>query len=64
VSDWQPIETAPKDGSYILGYEDQGLGIYRETQYENGRWVWFEIIDGYLTGWSPSHWMPLPASPP
>lgn len=63
MSDWQPIETAPKDGTMILAYEHDGLPIYRDTKWQDGGWLWAEIIDGYDAGWSPSHWMPLPAPP-
>ena len=63
VSDWQPIDTAPKDGTLILGYEDLGGGVYRETKWEERRWVWYEIIDGYDAEWNPSHWVPMPPPP-
>jgi hypothetical protein len=55
--EWQPIETAPKDGKSILALLSNG---------EVFRVIWFGI------GWhassdigfvSPTHWKPLPAAP-
>jgi hypothetical protein len=62
---WQPIETAPKDGAWILGYgahEDEcgKLGVPTTPI----RWAYG---DGWLNGTYcpsyPSHWMPLPPPP-
>lgn len=75
---WQPIETAPKDGTWVLlaGGEcdgDEGdaqrivTGQY--TDYLNGRkteWHWqFCWYDGGYYGnyEDPTHWMPLPEPP-
>lgn len=65
---WQPIETAPKDGTVVLA-------VTVEAQNPKARLAWFEgegwvriwksenfVIDGPLR-WRPTHWMPLPASP-
>lgn len=58
--DWQPIETAPRDGSDVL------IGGY----YPNGVWFvsmgWFSEDRGYWSGHKidpPTHWMPLPQPP-
>lgn len=67
--DWQPIETAPKDGTYILlggckhgpavriGYWGPGRYDHRRREYERG-WA-----DGPAYGFNPTHWMPLPPAP-
>lgn len=69
MAEWQPIETAPKDGSHILV----------SCQYEGGERrsyvvVWVKPFkgDGYwgdtdefdpMWHQRPSHWMPLPEPP-
>jgi hypothetical protein len=74
--DWQPIETAPKDGTVIDLWGYGWNGKYRRMA--NCRW-YDELGDGEFTGWeqeyaeSPSyrnlrgvtftHWMPLPPPP-
>lgn len=49
MSEWQPIETAPKDGTSILvacAGEDIGMGAVEITEWcvmENYRW---ELVEG------------------
>ena len=55
---WRPINTAPTDGTEILGYLSGGS--YRVIKFE-GYWAsWinfdYDVVD-------PSHWMPLPKPP-
>ena len=63
---WQPIETAPKDGSVVLLY----VGMIR-PDYACAHWNghFWEVInpecvcDGFWSEFGqPTHWMPL--SPP
>lgn len=59
---WYPIETAPKDGTHVLGYE-RGSAI-REMWFEvcgidYGQY-WTDDIDSEPDPWC---WMPLPPPP-
>lgn len=62
---WQPIETAPKDGTEILTYRKAGCQAVA---------AWFSQADTYAghPGWCVTdgmgllditHWMPLPSPP-
>jgi hypothetical protein len=60
--DWQPIETAPKDGTRVLLLLSNreifsGWGTEREGFYRYH-------ADGSDIGWlNPTHWMPIPSAP-
>lgn len=66
MSTWQPIETAPKDGSLVLLCSTGGAvwcGHWLDSdQHPYGRpgWTRFNCVD---IGWEPENWMPLPAPP-
>ena len=57
IAEWQPIDTAPKDGSIIdLWHRDYG------RIPEN----WWVVEDACWCGWDAddiTHWMPLPEPP-
>ena len=69
---WQPIETAPKDGTAILaivsGVDSDGLAYEPSTVQIDGTQVhlfcdsdddsWTELSE-----WELTHWMPLPKPP-
>ena len=63
-SRWQPIETAPKDGSGFIvncGQVESGCTL---ATYEKG--VLVSLFDGHpFAPWvaQPTHWMPLPPPP-
>ncbi len=62
ASYWQPIESAPKDGTSLLGY---WLGGKHEccihaTKFHCGRW-WATNEDYQHS--TPDYWMPFPAAP-
>jgi hypothetical protein len=66
---WQPIETAPKDGTevliYGLAWEDAQRGnYYAVAAFLDG--AWRDSPEDVDDGWemnSPTHWMPLPTPP-
>jgi hypothetical protein len=76
--EWQPIETAPKDGTeVILGWDMASVWIVRNGWFHDGNdWRGFDLDD---VGWwsyrhsvtqeklegydTPTHWMPLPEPP-
>lgn len=59
MNEWQPIETAPKDGESILAWLPH-LALPGCIYYSGGHWRW--VTNG---GWAgvPTHWMPLPPPP-
>jgi hypothetical protein len=75
--DWQPIKTAPKDGTEFIawGYYNgtidsmpsgptwTGLRWWVDHQYPKG--IWSQTLPGPMRSGSfhPTHWMPLPAPP-
>lgn len=67
MSEWQSIDTAPKDGTAFLGFLPQ-FGRYVADQRIQ-RCVWTGWGGGCWEcqfekgGMGPTHWMPLPAPP-
>lgn len=73
---WQPIETAPKDGTHILLFPAL-LGVPLVARWEkptptfmmprapaichNG--YWRAALTSKATPYTPTHWMPLPEPP-
>jgi hypothetical protein len=70
MSDWQPIETAPRDGTPVLVYSPMAcVGV------DIG--LWWGLRNGFDIGWyyedepereeelaqSFTHWQPLPSPP-
>ena len=63
MSEWQPIETAPKDGTEIILWESR----------KGHRWLAFWHVDCWVTSGSAeagnynfpvfTHWQPLPSPP-
>lgn len=70
---WQPIETAPKDGTWVLAYSpDAAGGDYPpvfivqwrdDDDYPDGGAWWLDHDAGFPVDADPSHWMPLPPKP-
>ena len=75
--EWQPIATAPKDGTWIIvcggrtdeyDYSNTGVNTARPvvSQYdiEDEEWNVCFWDGAWRTGYSsPTHWMPLPPAP-
>lgn len=69
MSEWQKIETAPKDGSVfdvINKYGDRTTDVHYDEK--RGGFIHWWINDYGDVGWTiikipPTHWMPLPTPP-
>jgi hypothetical protein len=56
---WQPIETAPKDGTAVLGWDkDEGSDV---MHFREG--LWMQRVDDACWVRTPTHWRPLPPPP-
>lgn len=62
MSEWQPIETAPKDETPVLLWAN----TRRDREYSH--WIgafdgenWRDEVEGHFL--QPTHWMPLPDPP-
>ncbi len=70
---WQPIETAPKDETWVILYFAEGCPWQAEANGmvfafwstgEDPDWYDSEAASNSLTEhYKPTHWMPLPAPP-
>ena len=58
MTEWLPIETAPKDGRSVLLYQDGSIetGFW----YVGSLYQHWECFKGIM---DPTHWMPLPKPP-
>lgn len=70
MTDWQPIETAPKDGTIFLVFNrgvrgrhihDVWCGTYLAEK--QGLVAAGQFDGAPHLGWLPTHWMPLPDPP-
>lgn len=69
---WQPIETAPKDGTLLVVANAEGtwLAKYQDV-YQSGfkpsnPWASMLLNHAHIehfTSWLPTHWMQIPAAP-
>lgn len=71
---WQPIDTAPKDGTRVLLYSPDATESYRRDpddlpiqapefvgHFSGSRWWSLSHYDAFR--WEPTLWMPLPPPP-
>jgi hypothetical protein len=66
VAEWQPIETAPKDGTWFLALQDGDIYPceWDAERADEGppREGWYDHFNHSFE--APTHWQPLPAFPP
>ena len=60
---WREIDTAAKDGSWLLGWLPDEARSYALRWDTNGRSQNPAWRDHELFAYQPTHWMPLPAPP-
>ena len=64
-SPWMDIETAPKDGTWVLTLSWPWSKIPTSLYWD--RYHWSDACEAYpskkIAEWQPTHWMPLPAPP-
>ena len=71
MADWQPIETAPKDGTRILLWDTDEVVIAKWDDISMGGAEGWQIavvnmlsgLKHYEAAFNPTHWMPLPEPP-
>jgi hypothetical protein len=72
MSEWRPIETAPKDGAMILlasaDWVDTGCWRKELNGADDEGWTCFQIESWAYEEYAycipdPTHWMPLPEPP-
>jgi hypothetical protein len=69
---WQSIETAPKETVVLIFTPVVGVETaicvksVKRDEPENTFWAWYvgqSLKNGGVTGYTPTHWMPLPEPP-
>lgn len=61
MSDWQPIETAPRDGTRVLVYR-QGYADPQSVAYWSRDWCEWTVPGGSCI-YGVTDWQPLPNPP-
>ena len=66
--EWQPIETAPRDGAaFLAAIKNDNSNNIRMSVLKQGRHALLFSDDGAEVdhwNWTVTHWMPLPPEPP
>ena len=64
MSEWQPIETAPKDYTHVIGIDAKGA-IARTWFFAPSSLTqnWLRVGLPGKAVWHPTHWMPIPTPP-
>lgn len=76
MSEWQPIHTAPTDGTVVILYGDSLIAAGWYDPHGNYGWCFLDdpevqfdddkdyiVPNAWLKKSGPSHWMPLPEAP-
>lgn len=75
MSEWQPIETAPKDDTFVLlatptsrvalyGFWDgKQYNFCDEPEWSEAMQEDYFLMNSWREGRGPTHWMPLPSPP-
>lgn len=65
MSEWQSIETAPRDGSHFLAYDPEHgrVVLLFGERADDGTDLWEDTVQEYWPFYKPTHWMPLPEPP-
>lgn len=66
MSEWLPIESAPKDGTQILGLRGNDARAVFWGEYYVGCWMTgrtLPTMNGEPETFNPTHWQPLPPPP-
>ena len=67
MSEWQPIDSAPRDGDVLIFVKETGeqFVAYWGTAIEDGDQAWTFARGNGLSFIvrNPTHWMPLPSPP-
>ena len=63
--EWQPIETAPKDGNDILvaAFGNSILVVAYDENMQHPDYPWITLDGPRYHREAPTHWMPLPEPP-
>lgn len=77
MAEWQPIETAPRDGTCIWIFggilegeisrgwaNDEGTKAYCSGGHGLPEWILPDTVGYQVVCHDPTHWMPIPAPPP
>lgn len=74
MTEWQPIETAPRDGTWVLVYRKEDgtrnpISIRHWRRWQRGSTAptfeqrWVDEWSQSRSLWESTHWMPLPEVP-
>lgn len=67
MSEWLPIESAPKNGAEILAFASGEFGdlFYGVAQWAEANAAFTNSVAGWFWPFAirPTHWMPLPPPP-